>query len=93
MGMEKYEAFVRRARNTLTYDCGWAADNLTGAWRALRPRRDAERCNDCGLCWLYCPEGCIQPGTFEIDFAYCKGCGICATECRIGAIEMEREEE
>ena len=91
MGMEKYEAYVRRARHTLVYDCGWSADNRTGAWRALRPIRDPERCNDCGLCWLYCPEGCITPESYVIDLAYCKGCGICAAECRVDAIRMERE--
>jgi len=92
MGMERYEAYVRRARNTLAYDCGWSKDNLTGAWRTRRPIRNPERCNDCGLCWLYCPESCIDPENFAIDPAYCKGCGICAVECRAGAIEMKREE-
>ncbi|MFQ5845859.1 MAG: 4Fe-4S binding protein, partial [Planctomycetota bacterium] len=43
--------------------------------------------------WLYCPEGCITRGTYEIDAAYCKGCGICAEECRRGAIRMVREAE
>ena len=31
MGMEKYEAFVRRARSTLIYDPGWSKDNKNGA--------------------------------------------------------------
>ena len=93
MGMEKYEAFVRRAKNTLTYDPGWALDNRTGAWRSFRPVLDRALCNRCGLCWLYCPEGCITPEEFEIDFDYCKGCGICAAECRPGAIRLQREGE
>lgn len=93
MGMERYEGFVCRAKSTLTYDPGWAEDNKTGAWRTLRPVKDDGICNDCGLCWLYCPEGCITHKTHLIDYLYCKGCGICATECRRGAIQMEREQE
>jgi 2-oxoacid:acceptor oxidoreductase delta subunit (pyruvate/2-ketoisovalerate family) len=91
--MERYEHFVRRARSTLTYDPGWSRDNLTGSWRALRPVKDEAVCNDCGLCWMYCPEGCITHGTHVIDYAYCKGCGICAVECKRRAIRMEREPE
>ncbi len=93
MGMERYEEFVRRAKSTLTYDPGWAEDNKTGSWRTLRPVKDDELCNDCGLCWLYCPEGCITHKTHQIHMDYCKGCGICSTECKRGAIEMEREPE
>ncbi|MHC4471373.1 MAG: 4Fe-4S binding protein [Planctomycetota bacterium] len=93
MGMEKYEAFVRIAKSTLTYKPGWSMDNRTGAWRTLRPVKDGEACNDCGSCWLFCPEGCIERGTFEIDYDYCKGCGICSKECRPGAITLEREAE
>ncbi|MHC4932323.1 MAG: 4Fe-4S binding protein [Planctomycetota bacterium] len=93
MGMEKYEAFVRRARSTLTYTPGWSRDNLTGAWRSHRPVRNPKKCNDCGLCWLYCPDSCIDASTFEIDYRYCKGCGICAEECRVDAIVLKRETE
>ena len=62
MGMERYEEFVRRARGSLVYDPGWSCDNLTGAWRTERPVMDVERCNQCNMCWLYCPEGCISHG-------------------------------
>ena len=93
MGMEKYEGFVRRARSTLTYDPGWSEDNKTGAWRSLRPVKDDEACTDCGICWLYCPEGCISREGYQIDYDYCKGCGICAEECAPEAIRLEREGE
>ncbi len=93
MGMEKYEKFVKRAKSVLTYDPGWSLDNKTGAWRSVKPVKDDELCNNCGLCWLYCPEACIDPESFAIDYAYCKGCGICSEECRPGAIGMEREGE
>ncbi len=93
MGFEKYEKYVRAATSTLTYPPGWSRDNKTGAWRASRPVKDAERCNGCDLCWLYCPEGCIERGTIQIDYDYCKGCGICAVECKRDAMHMQREDE
>ena len=99
MGMERYEFFVRRARNVLTYDPGWSGDNRTGAWRALRPVLDEARCTSCDLCWLYCPDGSIARTSLlehtseAIDLRYCKGCGICAAECPRDAIAMVREAE
>ncbi len=92
MGMERYEDFVRRARSTLTYDPGWSRDNRTGSWRTERPILDTSRCTDCALCWLFCPDGCIERDTWAIDLTYCKGCGVCAQECKRGAITMAREE-
>lgn len=69
---------------------------LTGDWRSQRPVYDHRRCNKCGLCYLFCPEGCINEtdtGFFEADLAYCKGCGICAEECPKEAIKMIEEAE
>ncbi len=91
-GMQRYEQFVRNAKSTLTYEPGWARDNLTGNWRAIRPVKDAEKCIECDFCWLFCPEGCIERETYEADLTYCKGCGICSVECKVGAIVMKREE-
>ena len=75
---------------------GNAAEYKTGDWRADRPVYNFERCIKCGLCYIYCPEGCIHEnadGYFEADLYYCKGCGICATECWTQAISMVQEEE
>lgn len=31
----------------------------TGDWRTHRPVKDATKCNNCGICSLYCPTGSI----------------------------------
>jgi pyruvate ferredoxin oxidoreductase delta subunit len=75
---------------------GSASQYRTGDWRSQRPTYDFNRCIKCGICQLYCPEGCIQPnpeGYFEADLYYCKGCGICARECWTKVITMVEEEE
>src|SRR4030066_1754825 len=66
----------------------------TGEGRILRPEISRERCNRCGVCYLYCPEGTmiLKNGTGpEVNLTYCKGCGICAAECPRKAIAMKPE--
>jgi len=48
-------------------------------------------CNNCGICWLFCPDLAIDgsSGNFAILLDYCKGCGICVQECPAGALVME----
>jgi pyruvate ferredoxin oxidoreductase delta subunit len=68
----------------------------SGTWRSQRPTYDFTRCIKCGLCSLYCPEGCIEPnkdGYFEANLFYCKGCGVCAKECWPRVIKMVEEVE
>ena len=67
--------------------------NETGEWRSQRPVLDLEKCNRCGICWMYCPDNAIVPGgeVFQISYRYCKGCGICAKECPKSAIVMSKE--
>jgi len=77
---------------------GSARQYRTGDWRSERPILDKDKCIKCGLCYIFCPEGCIEQteeGYFEPNFFYCKGCGICARECppRVQAFTMVDEEE
>lgn len=75
---------------------GNASQYKTGDWRSQRPIFDNSKCNKCGLCYIFCPEGCIEQqadGYFKADLFYCKGCGICAEECPKDVITMIEEEE
>jgi len=66
----------------------------TGDWRSSRPIWNNDHCVRCGVCVVFCPEGCIQFGTDGYPSAgldYCKGCGICVHECPTGCISMIEE--
>ena len=75
---------------------GNASQYKTGDWRSQRPIFDSHKCIKCGLCSIFCPEGCVEQnaeGYVEANLFYCKGCGICARECWTQAITMIEEEE
>lgn len=74
---------------------GNARQYRTGDWRSQRPTYDFQKCIKCGLCWVFCPESCIEQNEeeyFVADLFYCYGCGICARECPTGVITMVEEE-
>jgi 2-oxoacid:acceptor oxidoreductase delta subunit (pyruvate/2-ketoisovalerate family) len=66
----------------------------TGDWRTQRPILNEEKCNKCGICFMYCPVNSIEKrdNKFVISYDYCKGCGICSHECPSKAIDMIPEE-
>jgi pyruvate ferredoxin oxidoreductase gamma subunit len=75
---------------------GSAREYHTGAWRTMRPVLDPNKCNDCLLCWLFCPDSAIlveHGKMLGFDLDHCKGCGICAEVCppKIKAITMVPE--
>jgi len=68
----------------------------TGDWRSSRPVWSLEKCAKCGVCTVFCPEGCLKmrpDGYPEADLNYCKGCAICVTECWTGCIAMQEEND
>ncbi len=68
----------------------------TGDWRVQRPIFDAEKCSQCMLCVIFCPDSAIKledGKVVGVDYQYCKGCGICATECPKDAFEIKGEGE
>ncbi|MFH0768715.1 MAG: 4Fe-4S dicluster-binding protein [Chloroflexota bacterium] len=74
---------------------GSASQYETGGWRSQRPILDVDKCNKCGLCYIFCPDACIEQdeeGYFKSNLFYCKGCGICSAECPRKAIVMVEEE-
>lgn len=75
-------------------DPGNSEQYETGSWRSHRPVIDMERCTNCMICWVYCPDSSItvEDGKVTgIDVTHCKGCGICAQECPRKAIKMVEE--
>jgi pyruvate ferredoxin oxidoreductase delta subunit len=75
-------------------EAGNSDDYVTGGWRSERPVRDDEKCTQCLLCWIFCPDtSVVVEGEKVVDFdlEHCKGCGVCANECPAKCIEMVPE--
>lgn len=80
----------------LILEAGNSRDYLTGEWRTFRPILDRDTCNDCLLCFWYCPDSSVLVSDGKVlgfDLDHCKGCGICAEVCppKIKAIAMVPE--
>jgi pyruvate ferredoxin oxidoreductase delta subunit len=73
----------------------------TGSWRALRPTINTDKCINCMLCFLYCPDDAVlidkiskkdgNPKIIGIDLKHCKGCAICSSVCPVKCIAMVKE--
>jgi pyruvate ferredoxin oxidoreductase delta subunit len=75
---------------------GTAKEYKTGSWRSKRPVVDKEKCINCMVCWMYCPDNSILVEKGEMKgfrLTHCKGCGICANQCPKDAIVMVEEGE
>jgi pyruvate ferredoxin oxidoreductase delta subunit len=75
-------------------EAGNSADYVTGGWRSERPERDDERCTQCLLCWISCPDSSViveDEKVVDFDLEHCKGCGICAQVCPVKCIDMVPE--
>ncbi|MEJ2127890.1 MAG: 2-oxoacid:acceptor oxidoreductase family protein [Woeseiaceae bacterium] len=67
------------------------------------PVLDRDKCIDCGMCDMVCPDLCLvwsthidadgKPGvTLDgVDYQYCKGCMRCVETCSTGAMAREAE--
>lgn len=65
----------------------------TAGWRKKRPIFDKDKCINCMICWVMCPDSAVIVENGKMvgfDLEHCKGCGICAEECpeKVGAIKM-----
>jgi pyruvate ferredoxin oxidoreductase delta subunit len=76
------------------YQAGHLPEKNAG-WRTFRPAIDKDKCVNCLICYLVCPDGVIfkSENKIDIDYDFCKGCGVCANECNVDAIKMEKEEK
>ncbi len=77
-------------------NAGTSVEYITGGWRSMRPVWDADKCTNCMMCWVVCPDSSIKvadEAMTGIDYDHCKGCGVCVHECRFGALEFIREDE
>jgi len=92
---ETFPSWKELLPGSIITEAGNAKQYRTGDWKSERPVWNHQRCIKCGICYLFCPEGCIrqnEDGYFEANLYYCKGCGICARECWTEAINMVEEE-
>ena len=81
-------------------EAGNAEEYDTGSWTAFYAKFWPDRCIQCFICWIVCPDVSIMreskpykkhQESVQVDYCHCKGCGICAAECPVDAIEMVEE--
>lgn len=63
-------------------------------WRTFRPVIDYEKCIQCGLCWLHCPDAAYdfnEQGFPVCNPKVCKGCLLCIDVCPVKCIRAVQE--
>ena len=84
----------RFPRGAVIPTAGNSDEYVTGGWRSERPWRNEEKCKQCLLCWIFCPDTSVlvkDEKVYAFDLEHCKGCGVCAHECPFDAIDMVPE--
>lgn len=77
-------------------------NDLSASRNGWLPVLDRDKCIQCGVCDLVCPDMCLvwrageAGGKFErelsgVDYRYCKGCLRCVESCPSGALTSEAE--
>lgn len=78
----------------MIFESGNSEKFNTGEWRNKKPIHSKEKCKNCMMCILPCPDNATLHENGEmtgIDYSKCKGCGVCAKVCPFKAIEMVTE--
>jgi pyruvate ferredoxin oxidoreductase gamma subunit len=80
-----------------------AHNDLSTSRTGWMPVLEQEKCINCGMCDLVCPDLCLVWSTFKapgdepgvrldgIDYQYCKGCMRCVETCPTAAMTREQE--
>jgi len=80
-----------------------AHNDLRTSRNGWMPVLDADKCIDCGMCDMVCPDLCLVWSTHTgedgkplvkldgIDYQYCKGCMRCVETCSTSAMTREAE--
>ena len=74
---------------------GTSIGNKTGNWKTFKPVVDFDKCIQCMICVLDCPDICIpvkNEKRLETNFEMCKGCGICVQVCPVKCIKMVKDD-
>lgn len=67
---------------------GAVSKNRTSAWSPTHPKFFIDKCTQCNLCVIQCPEDAFIKEKVDgelkitgIDYYFCKGCTICQKVC------------
>ncbi|MBN2142435.1 4Fe-4S binding protein [Candidatus Woesearchaeota archaeon] len=61
----------------------------TGDWRTFRPIHDKEKCINCMICWMLCPDSAIKAGGPDCPEKGAKGASDKPSTCNFGGFDLE----